>query len=433
MNLNKRAISAFSMMALSMCILAQSGTNSPYSQYGLGLQNDQATGFNKGMNGLGLGFRDHNQVNYLNPASYSSIDSLTFIFDLGFSGQITNFSENGNKKNAKNADFEYAVAAFRIFKNAGLSFGILPYTNVGYTYSSNVGYYNNNAQSYANSYYGTGGLHQVYLGLGYQLFKGFSLGANISYLWGSYTRSVSNQYSDSKAKSITKIYTSNITNYKLDIGAQYTLPLNKKDKVTLGVTYTPGHSLGSTADCYVYTTNPATSTGDTVTYSLKNALYLPTTIAGGLTFNHDEKLKVGFDYTYQNWAANGFPVYSVKNNVASYAMDNNYYKNRHKFTLGGEFCGGEESRSFIKRMRVRAGVSYATPYYKINGQDGPSEISASIGVGIPIINSYNNRSILNISGQWVRQSAKNLITENTFRINIGLTFNERWFMKWKVE
>jgi hypothetical protein len=26
-----------------------------------------------------------------------------------------------------------------------------------------------------------------------------------------------------------------------------------------------------------------------------------------------------------------------------------------------------------------------------------------------------------------------MITENTFRINIGMTFNERWFAKWKVE
>ena len=53
--------------------------------------------------------------------------------------------------------------------------------------------------------------------------------------------------------------------------------------------------------------------------------------------------------------------------------------------------------------------------------------------GIPIINGFNNRSVLNISGQWVKRSADNLITENTFRINIGLTFNERWFAKWKVE
>ena len=60
-------------------------------------------------------------------------------------------------------------------------------------------------------------------------------------------------------------------------------------------------------------------------------------------------------------------------------------------------------------------------------------MSATIGLGIPIMNGYNNRSILNISAQWVRQDSKMFITENTFRLNVGLTFNERWFSKWKVE
>ena len=49
------------------------------------------------------------------------------------------------------------------------------------------------------------------------------------------------------------------------------------------------------------------------------------------------------------------------------------------------------------------------------------------------MNKWNSRSMLNVSAQWVRQDAKSLLTENTFRINIGLTFNERWFAKWKVE
>lgn len=62
----------------------------------------------------------------------------------------------------------------------------------------------------------------------------------------------------------------------------------------------------------------------------------------------------------------------------------------------------------------------------MNGVDGPKEISVSAGFGIPIMNSYNNRSMLNISGQWVKSSAKDLIKENSFRINIGFTFNEDW-------
>ncbi len=432
MKLNRRAFSGLLALTFSLGVLAQSGTNSPYSQYGLGLQSEQATGFSRGMNGLGLGFREHNQVNYLNPASYSAIDSLTFIFDVGFSGQLTNFSENGNKVNAKNADFEYAVAAFRLFKNLGLSFGILPYTNVGYSYASKVDYYNTSS-NYTNTYSGSGGLHQVFLGLGWQAFKGFSIGANVSYLWGEYTRAVVNSYSDDYAKRVSKVYSASVTNYKLDFGVQYTLPVSKKDELTIGVTYSPGHSLGADALCNVISTNPSTAVSDTAKYSVSNGLYLPNVIAGGVAWNHDQKLTLGFDYNYQNWAAKGFPVYSVKNQVASYSLDNNYYMNRHKFTFGGEYCGDENARSFVKRIRFRAGASYATPYYRINGQDGPSEISVSAGVGIPIVNSYNNRSLLNVSAQWVRSAANNLIKENTFRINIGLTFNERWFMKWKVE
>ena len=57
----------------------------------------------------------------------------------------------------------------------------------------------------------------------------------------------------------------------------------------------------------------------------------------------------------------------------------------------------------------------------------------SAGFGIPIQNQINSRSYLNISAQWVNQSVDGLLKENTFRINLGITFNERWFAKWKVE
>ena len=101
--------------------------------------------------------------------------------------------------------------------------------------------------------------------------------------------------------------------------------------------------------------------------------------------------------------------------------------------MGGEYVPQENSRNFFKRIHYRAGFSYATPYIKVNGQEGPKEMSVSAGFGIPIINGYNSRSILNVSAQYVRTAAPSLIRENTFRINVGITFNERWFAKWKVE
>ena len=88
---------------------------------------------------------------------------------------------------------------------------------------------------------------------------------------------------------------------------------------------------------------------------------------------------------------------------------------------------------FLEHVHYRFGVGYATPYYNINGQNGPKEVSVSAGFGIPIANMHNNRSVLNISGQWVHNAADGFVTENMFRINIGITFNERWFMKWTVD
>ena len=160
---------------------------------------------------------------------------------------------------------------------------------------------------------------------------------------------------------------------------------------------------------------------------------MTSSFGAGLSWNHNDRLKLVADITYQNWGSLEFPVYRVINDVQSYEPVAGYYSDRYKVTFGGEFCNNAMSRRFFDRIRFRAGMSYATPYYKVNGKDGPGEISASIGFGIPIINAYNNRSMLNISGQWVRSAATGLLKENTFRINIGITFNERWFMKWKVD
>ena len=433
MNFYKK-ISAAAIIAVACVtpVAAQSGTNSPYSQYGLGLLNEQSSGFNRGMNGMGLGFREHNQVNYLNPASYSAIDSLTFIFDAGLSGQLTNFSENGQRINAKNADFEYAVAGFRVFKHVGVSFGIVPFTNVGYNYSISDFLDGDRNTTYTNTYNGSGGIHQVYVGAGWEFVKGLSVGANIAYLWGDIDRSVVNSYSDGYINTLSKYYTATVSNYKLDIGLQYSFNLNKKNALAVGLTYGLGHKLNADPTCMVISTNSNTGVADTTSFTVNNGFELPTSYGAGLMWNHNNKLKVGADFTLQKWGGIKYPVYRIINDEQSYELTDDYYSDRYKVTFGGEFCNNEMSRSFFDRVRFRAGVSYATSYYKINGLDGPDEISASIGFGIPIINAYNNRSFLNVSGQWVHSSAKGMLTENTFRINVGITFNERWFMKWKV-
>ena len=434
----KKIIAAVFLAGLTVQVSAQSGTNSPYSQYGLGALASQATGFNRGMNGLAYGFHEHNQVNYMNPASYASVDSLSFIFDAGVSLQLTNFDENGNKVNAHNADIEYVAASFRAFKHVGVSFGILPYSNVGYNFSNtqNVNAFPSTSSpnaTYSNIYSGNGGLHMVYLGAGWEPFKGIAFGANISYLWGTLNRSSTNTYSDSYVNTLSKNYTAQVKSYKVDLGAQFTCPINKKNELTLGLAYSLGHNLGTEPECNIISTNSQTSVSDTTRYVVSKAFEIPQTFGVGLMWNHNNRLKFGVDYQMQKWVKIQYPQLITINGKTSYSLVDGQFTDRHKLTVGGDYCKGERYRGFFSRMHYRGGVSYATPYLRINGQEGPRELSASFGVGIPIINGYNNRSILNISAEWVNQKAVGLIKENTFRINVGLTFNERWFAKFKVE
>jgi hypothetical protein len=210
---------------------------------------------------------------------------------------------------------------------------------------------------------------------------------------------------------------------------QLELPLNKQDNITLAATWTPGHSLKADPECAIINTNSTISKADTTVYKITDGLRIPTAYGFGIAYNHALNLRVGADLQIQKWGSVDYPDYAN----GTYALKSGVLKDSYRFNLGGEWTPRPMGRHFFQRVRYRAGVGMATPYYYINGQEGPKELSASLGFGIPIMNGYNNRSILNISGQFVRRSADNLIKESMFRINIGFTFNERWFAKWKVE
>ena len=425
-NMNK-ILASFVLATLTTSAFAQSNTNSPYSQFGLGDLTDQSVSFNKGMNGVGLAMRRGNEINPMNPASYSSIDSLTFLFDAGMSGQITNYNENGKKFNGKSGGFDYVTALFRAFKNVGVSFGVLPYSNIGYDYMV-TGYLDDREKTAAASEYsGDGGLHQLFIGTGIRPIKPLSLGVNLSYLWGDYTRSMATVES-SYLSILAKQYKASVSSYKLDFGAQVELPLRKKDNLTLAATWSPGHSLKSDPECLITNVQTTIGKADTTTYKIADGLSIPTTLGFGIAYNHARNLRLGADLHIQKWGSVDFPSYT--NGV--YALKSGLLKDSYRFNFGGEWTPNPMARSIFKRIQYRAGVGMATPYYYINGVDGPKEYSVSAGVGIPLVNYWNNRSILNISFQYARQEAKNLIKENTFRINIGLTFNENWFSKWKV-
>ena len=411
-----------------------SGTLSPYSQMGLGLLSEPQTGFNAGMNNISIGMRGHADVNTGNPASYSAVDSLSFIFDAGVSGQITNFSQNGNKINRKSACIDYVVALFRVTKGLGVSFGFQPYSQVGYDYKE-IKYINDNpTQQYANYYHARqGGIQQYYVGFGWSPVKYVSIGANGAYFHGDIDRYVYNTSADETTDKYTKSYEINISSYKLDAGLQVMIPIGKRDQLTLGGTYGFGHKLNADQNLYYIHTTTATSELDTVKYVAQNAFSIPHTFGAGISYQHGSKWRIGVDASLQKWSYLKYPVFKEGNNgTKGFVMSDNYFVDRKRLAIGGEYCYNDMSRNFFDRIRYRLGASYTTPYYNIGSNKGPREISVSAGLAIPIINGYNNRSIVNVAFQWVNTEAASLIKENTFRLKIGFTFNERWFMTWKV-
>ena len=419
--MNKRLLGSFLACLVAAQVMAQeSSTLSPYSQYGLGILADQSLGYTRGMGGLGVAMRNGHQVNMINPASFSAVDSLTMLFDIGMATKISNFKENGKKVNARTGALDYLVASFRLLKNVGLGVGIVPFSNIGYDYESI-----DNTTGNVEAYTGDGGFSQVFLGLGWEFAKGFSAGFNISYLWGNYEKDVLVTNSDANSNILLRSYSTTIRNYKLDFGLQWQHLLNKDNLLTLGATMSVGHNLHAKADVETVTTNSTTGTTSTSNpIVVENAYSMPWMYGFGASLLHKNRLTVGADYTLQRWGALDYPVYDSR----GYTMSDNVYQDRHKVAGGLDWTPNPMSRKYFSHVHYRFGISYATPYYKIKGGDGPSELSISAGFGLPI-----SRSMIHISGQWMRTSASGFITDNTFRINVGLTFNERWFAKWKVD
>ncbi|MGI6218694.1 MAG: hypothetical protein ACOYJE_02355 [Bacteroidaceae bacterium] len=434
-NTFSRLFHTLALAAVGLCAVAQSttlsvnNTNTPYSRYGVGLLNDYGFGPSRAMGGIGFALRSNRYINPLNPASYSAVDSLTFLMDAAVSLQMSRLSESGQSTTANNSSFDYIAVQFRLHPGLGITAGLRPFSNVGYnlgnsSYITDEGTGQQTAATY--NYYGDGGIHQVFLGMGYEPVRNFSLGFNISYLFGSIEKAstvVSDAYSDG---SVRKTGTMDVYDYKLDLGAQYSYVLDerKNKALTLGVTYSLGHEL-NTVD--------KSTTGES-TQSLDAKLKLPHAVGAGLAYT-DEHWTAGIDYSLQLWEQEYYEPLSYDTGIEA-ASVLQPLKNRHRIAAGAEWIPNQYSSYYHDQIRYRFGAHYTTPYYQIkSGQgawiDGPKEWGVSAGVGLPL--KFLNRSIVQITAQYVRTSLSEYVTDNTFRLTLGLTFNETWFEKWRVK
>ena len=421
----KHTLCALLLTMVTGMAIAQNNTNSPYTRYGYGDLSDQSFGNSKAMGGIAFGLRDGARINPLNPASYTAIDSLTFIFEGGVSLQNMNISGGGVKLNAKNSSFDYLAMQFRLHPRVAMSIGLLPFSNVGYSVSESNEATETSPYS-TKSLTGEGGLHQLYVGAGVKVLKNLSVGVNASYFWGDITRSLTQLYPNTaSAYSYIRQNAVSVSDYKLDFGLQYTQEFNKKHSATIGAVYSPKHKLNND---YTVTTQASS----TVSQDWDATLELPNTFGVGFTYSYDKRLTVGLDYSLQQWSKTKFDVNTADGAVREDFDETYTYCDRHKISVGAEYIPNLIGRSYLSHIKYRLGAYYTTPYYKIGGKDAAREYGVTAGFGLPVPRS---RSILSISGQFVRVSGQEstFVNENIFRVSIGLTFNERWFFKRRVE
>lgn len=417
----KLLLAAFAVVfVLPVC--AQNGTLSPYSRFGIGQLGEQSTGISKAMGGVGIGLRQKNIINTLNPASYSTVDTLTFLFDMGISLTNSNFDENGIKQNERNSSFDYVAMQFRLGRKLGFTASMLPLSNVGYNFSetATVRSDQDGDVTTISTYGGEGGIRQISIGLGWAPYGWLSVGADAGYLFGDVTHLVSNKYSESTVFTRNRSYYAQVRGFRYNLGLQTTFRA-VGGEMTFGVVYTP--AVTTYGESYVLNqllSGSGTREELSDTTMMKNDFRIPDRIGAGLTYSR-EKWTAGFDVTYERWSDGR-------------AFDE-AGEDRLKLSLGGMFTPEKNDRHLFRRSSYRAGLFCNQPYFNVGADKGPLEIGASVGVSMPIANRWNNLIAINVSGQYVyeKPSVSGMISETYLRLNLGISFNERWFMKWRVE
>ena len=417
-----------------MPVFSQRNTYSPYSRYGLG--EIQRTGFgqNEAMGGIAIGIRAHNHINYLNPASYTSQDTMSFIFDFGLKVGNMSYKTNSAAYQTTSANLDHLAIGFPIAKWWKSSVGLVPFSTMGYYIkeesSISTSYGNQVSSKLVNyTYDGNGGLSQFYFGNAFEIGKHLSLGVNASYLFGNKksTRSISFPYDNATpASSIDENTT--IGDFLFSFGAQAYGSLNEKIDFTVGAMLENNTELNVRQSIFARNSMPYISNNqqytvvDTVLYTdgkQKSATY-PTNLGLGFSLSFNKKFLLGVDYYQQNWTN------------AKFMGRSDSLTNSSSLHAGIQYTPDRTSiSSYLDRINYRVGGYYSNTYLELRGHQ-INEYGISFGVGLPMQNSNTTFNIAFEYGQ--RGTLKDGLIKETFgRMKINFTLYDFWFFKRKFD
>jgi hypothetical protein len=409
---------------------AQINTESPYSRYGLGELSGKGFEKSRAMGGIGLGLRDNNHINYLNPASYTAQDTLSFLFNFGLKSAFTTYETSNSSNSARNLRMDHLAIGFPITKWWKTSFGVLPFSSVGYSVIESKYLENNDAVDYM--FKGNGGINQLYLGTSFNVFRGLSVGANFTYLFGSLDLLKQIQFPLNTDYAITTVENNIIIHdFIYHFGLQYHHSFAEQYTLTVGAIYDLKTNIN--AENQINKSNLFSGT----TYQLNDTLLLqteltieqdrsdgnivfPYKIGAGCVFNYNNRIAIGFDYYKQDWTNALF-----FNQEEPLTTSNSAH-------LGLEITPDPRAmRGYYNRIHYRAGGHYENLYLEINGEQ-LKDYGISFGVGLPLRTSKSSFNVACEIGQKGTLES-NLIRENYVFLSFNVTLHDFWFLKRKYD
>jgi hypothetical protein len=113
-------------------------------------------------------------------------------------------------------------------------------------------------------------------------------------------------------------------------------------------------------------------------------------------------------------------------------------RNSWQLRVGGELRPSEEAyrRSYFGRVAYRAGIFFGPDYVHVKNK--LPIMGASFGLGLPLNteNRFNptQRTLINLAFEYIKRGNNdNLLKENMFRLSVGFSLSDFWFVKKKYE
>ncbi len=420
-------------MVIPIGISAQNYNNNPYTRFAIGDLINSGFSYNRSLGGSSIGLRPSNQVNYMNPASYTSQDTLSFLFHAGISGRGSYLSTSEAKDNSKNINVDYLALGFPVTSWWKFSVGLVPFNRIHYYFRD----YQESREEVAIEYKGSGGYNEFYFGTSLQLLKYVSIGMNAGYLFGDLNRERSIDVPDATVAS-TKIeedYIASDFHYRLGMQVYPVFTSSKEHthQFILGIIYDvktnikidyqsitkrnfPSHVQYPIVDTF-------NIISDSITY-----LKLPAKIGIGLTYNYDNRLMITTEYSRQNFSK------GIRLNQYVDLVDYSSYR------MGIEFIPTPISKrtraKYFERMHYRLGAHYTNTYLSFNGHS-ITDYGFSAGIGFPWRNPqklYTN-TLFNLSYEFGKRGTTDygLINEYYHIFTVGITLYDFWFLKPKYD